>query len=167
MSCSKFARLSPIHREIVETINSLSFLGFDLTQGLTEMKVSFGDHDSEFVDWIFSTLGSVIMDESSGWTLELDLLSVDLDALRISFFRIDPLGTFQVTLSQLFCDAAVESLVFNVNPRNPLQKPVLLNTKDGIILAGGEREVTDDEVIAEIRKFVSENYTEPLRKEEL
>ena len=66
MSCSKFARLSPIHREIVETINSLSFLGFDLTQGLTEMKVSFGDHDSEFVDWIFSTLGSVIMDESSG-----------------------------------------------------------------------------------------------------
>ena len=37
MSVSKFARFSPIHREIVETINSLSFLGFDLTQGLAEV----------------------------------------------------------------------------------------------------------------------------------
>lgn len=70
-----------------------------------------------------------------------------------------------MAFSQIFYDVAVESLVFNFNPRKPSQSPVLFNTKDGIVLADGAREVTEEEVIAEIRRFVSENFGEAVRKD--
>lgn len=91
--------------------------------------------------------------------------TVELDTLRISFSRTAPLGTFQVALFQIFYDVVVESLVFNFNPRKPSQSPVLFNTNDGIVLADGAREATEEEIIAEIRKFVSENFGEAIRKD--
>lgn len=69
-----------------------------------------------------------------------------------------------MAFSQIFYDMSVESLVFNFNPRKPSQPPVLFNTKDGIVLASWEREVTEEEIIAEIRKFVSENFAGAVRK---
>lgn len=166
MSISKLNKLSPLHSEIVKTINSFSLFGFELTQGLLELKVSFAeDLDSELVDELFAVLGSVVVNEKRGWTLDLDLLPVGLDMLRISFSRADPLGTFQVAFSQIFYDVAVESLVFNFNPRKPSQSPVLFNTNDGIVLTDGVREATEEEIIAEIRKFVSENFGEAIRKD--
>lgn len=107
----------------------------------------------------------LLQTKKRAWTLDLDLLPVELDILRISFSRIDPLGTFQVAISQIFYDVAVESLVFNFNPRKPSQPPVLFNTKNGIVLADGAREATEEEIIAEIQKFVSENFGEAIRKD--
>ena len=159
MSISKLNKLSPLHNEIVETINSFSLFGFELTQGLMKLKVSFvEDLDSELEDELFAVLNRTVINKKRGWTL-------DLDILRISFSRTEPLGTFQVAFSQIFYDVAVESLVFNFNPRKPSQSPVLFNTKDGIVLADGAREVTEEEVIAEIRRFVSENFGEAVRKD--
>ena len=66
---------------------------------------------------------------------------------------------------QIFYDVVVESLVFNFNPRKPSQSPVLFNTNDGIVLTDGAREATEEEIIAEIRKFVSENFGEAIRKD--
>ena len=166
MSISKLNKLSPLHSEIVKTINSFSLFGFELTQGLLELKVSFAeDLNSELVDEIFAVLWSVVANKKRAWTLDLDLLPVELDILRISFSRTDPLGTFQVVFSQIFYDVAVESLVFNFNPRKPSQPPVLFNTKDGIVLTDGAHEATEEEIIAEIRKFVSENFGEAIRKD--
>lgn len=166
MSISKLNKLSPLHSEIVKTINSFSLFGFELTQGLLELKVSFvEDLDSELEDELFAVLNRTVINKKRGWTLDLDLLPVELDILRISFSRTEPLGTFQVAFSQIFYDVAVESLVFNFNPRKPSQSPVLFNTKDGIVLADGAREVTEEEVIAEIRRFVSENFGEAVRKD--
>ena len=133
---------------------------------IEQLKVSFvEDLDSELEDELFAVLNRTVINKKRGWTLDLDLLPVELDILRISFSRTEPLGTFQVAFSQIFYDVAVESLVFNFNPRKPAQSPVLFNTKDGIVLADGAREVTEEEVIAEIRRFVSENFGEAVRKD--
>ena len=133
---------------------------------IEQLKVSFvEDLDSELEDELFAVLNRTVINKKRGWTLDLDLLPVELDILRISFSRTEPLGTFQVAFSQIFYDVAVESLVFNFNPRKPSQSPVLFNTKDGIVLADGAREVTEEEVIAEIRRFVSENFGEAVRKD--
>lgn len=165
MSISNLNKLSPIHSEIIETINSFSLFGFDVAQGLTRVRVSFAeDLDSKFVDELFVALNKIVTNKNRGWTLELDILPVELGTLRISFSRIDPLGTFQVAFSQIFYDVTVESLVFNFNPRKLSQSPVLFNTKDGIVLADEEREATEEEVIAEIRKFISENFDGAARK---
>ena len=59
----------------------------------------------------------------------------------------------------------VESFVFNFNPRKLSQPPVLFNAKDGIVLADGAREATEEEIIAEIRKFVSKNFAGSVRKD--
>ena len=66
---------------------------------------------------------------------------------------------------QVFYDVVVESLVFNFNPCKPSQSPVLFNTNDGIVLTDGACEATEEEIIAEIRKFVSENFGEAIRKD--
>ena len=130
------------------------------------MKVSFTeDLDSELEDELFAVLNGIVINKKRAWTLDLDLLPVELDILRISFSRIDPLGTFQVVFSQIFYDVAIESLVFNFNPRKLSQPPVLFNTKDGIVLADGAREATEEEIIAEIRKFVSKNFAGAVRKD--
>ena len=168
MSISKLNKLSPLHGEIVKTINNFSLFGFELTQGSLELKVSSAfaeDLNSELVDEIFSVLWSVVTNKNRTWTLDLDLLPVELDTLRISFSRTEPLGTFQVAFFQIFYDVVVESLVFNFNPHKPSQSPVLFNTKDGIVLTDVKREATEEEIIAEIRKFISENFAEAVRKD--
>lgn len=168
MSILKLNKLSPLHGEIVKTINNFSLFGFELTQEPLELKVSSAfaeDLNSELVDEIFSVLWSVVTNKKRTWTLDLDLLPVELDTLRISFSRTEPLGTFQVAFFQIFSDVVVESLVFNFNPRKPSQSPVLFNTKDGIVLTDVKRETTEEEIIAEIRKFISENFAEAVRKD--
>ena len=168
MSISKLNKLSPLHGEIVKTINNLSLFGFELTQGPLELKVSSAfaeDLNPELVDGIFSVLWSVVTNKKRTWTLDLNLLPVELDTLRISFSRTDPFGTFQVAFFQIFYDVVVESLVFNFNPRKPSQSLVLFNTKEGIVLTDVKREATEEEIIAGIRKFISENFAEAVRKD--
>ena len=77
MSISKLNKLSPLHSEIVKTINSFSLFGFELTQGLLELKVSFAeDLDSELEDELFAVLWSVVTNKKHAWTLDLDLLPI-------------------------------------------------------------------------------------------
>ena len=95
MSISKLNKLSPLHSEIVKTINSFSLFGFELKQGLLELKVSFAeDLDSELEDELFAVLNRIVINKKRAWTLDLDLLPVELDILRISFSRTDSLRTF-------------------------------------------------------------------------
>lgn len=66
MSISKLNKLSPLHNEIVETINSFSLFGFELTQGLMKLKVSFvEDLDSELEDELFAVLNRTVINKNA------------------------------------------------------------------------------------------------------
>ena len=119
MSISKLNKLSPLHNEIVETINSFSLFGFELTQGLMKLKVSFvEDLDSELEDELFAVLNRTVINKKRGWTLDLDLLPVELDILRISFSRTEPLGTFQVAFSQMWLLSPLYSILIHASRRS-------------------------------------------------
>ena len=77
MFISKLNKLSPLHSEIVKTINSFSLFGVELTQGLLELKVSFAeDLDSELEDELFAVLNRIVKNKKRAWTLDLDLLPI-------------------------------------------------------------------------------------------